>query len=202
LKTHLRRGLFLLGVLTLSGCGDSADTLLRTATNFKSEITDRLMKVTDEPSAKKYTDYMKTCMDKNRDLDEKWQKWIKDIEDDFRKEKKRVVQFKSDAAPGTEQWEADARNVSANEDARIIQTREAFITYLRKISADAKRLEREKARIAALVNHLVAEKINEERAKGVENPVVDPKSYWPNLVQINDPSLFKMLVMTGANKQL
>ena len=98
------------------------------------------MKVTDEQSAKKFADfYLKNYTETNRQLDERWQKWIKDIEDDYRG-KKRVVQFKSNGAPGSEEWERDARNVPDNEDPRIIQTRESFIAYMRKVGADAAQL--------------------------------------------------------------
>jgi hypothetical protein len=195
MSKHLRRGLCVLSLLALTGCGDSADTLLRTGINYKSELTDRLMKVTDEDSARKFIDqHMKTFTDKNKNLNDKWDKWIKEIEDDYRG-KMRVVNITSTGAPGSEQWEKDLVNAENKKDDKIIATREAFINYMRKITADTKRFEREKARIADLVNHLVAE----EKAKGGEPP--NPQELWPNLVKINGPDAFKNILLTGAVKK-
>jgi hypothetical protein len=115
--------------------------------------------------------------------------------------KKRVVGFKSTNVPGSDEWVIEARNVPANEDVRIVKTREAFITYLKKIKADEDRFTRERARIADIINHLVAEKTSEERAKGVEQPNINPKNFWPNLVKINEPDTLKNLLLTGAGKR-
>jgi hypothetical protein len=197
----LRRTLWVLCPLILTGCGDSADTLLRTGVNYKSELTDTLMKVKDEESAKKFLEFtIKNYLEKNRILNEKWDKFIKDIEDDFRG-KKKVIKFKTNADPGTEEWERDALNVPANEDPRIISTREAFITYMKKIVADDARCNREKERIKALVNSLAAEKASGEKGKDGENPVVNPNEAWPNLSKINSPETFKTLLMNGSEKR-
>src|SRR5436190_16437870 len=105
MNARLQRGLWALAFLTLTGCGDTADSLLRTGVNCKSEFTDRLMKVTDEPSAKKFIEHhLKVFTEKHKNLNDKWDKWIKEIEDDYRG-KLRVVAIASTAAPGTEQWE-------------------------------------------------------------------------------------------------
>jgi hypothetical protein len=198
---QLRNVLIFLASIALTGCGANADTLLRTSINQKSELTDRLMKVTDEETAKKFVNfYFKNYVDVNRALDERWQKWIKDIEDDYR-HKKSVVQFKTTGDPGSEQWEKDARDVPDNEDPRIVETREAFIAYMRKVGADAERFEREKARIANIVNHLVEDKTGQEKAGGVERPNVDPKALCPNLAYILEPATFRAVLITGAYKR-
>jgi hypothetical protein len=200
MKKQLRHGLIFVGLVSITGCGADADTLLRMSINQKSELPDRLMKVTDEESAKKFVNfYFKNYVETNRALDERWQKWIKDIEDDYR-HKKSVVQFKTTGDPGSEQWEKDARDVPANEDPRIVETREAFITYMKKVGADAERFEREKARIANIVNHLVEDKISQEKANGVERPNVDAKTLCPNLVYLNEPGTFRTVLITGAYK--
>jgi hypothetical protein len=181
----------------LTGCGDSADSLLRTGVNYKSELTDRLMKVTDEASAKKFIDHhMKVFSEKNKNLNDKWDKWIKEIEDDYRG-KVRVINIKSTAAPGTDEWEQDMLNAERKkDDDRIINTREAFISYMKKITADTARFDRERARIGDIVKHLVGE----ERAKGTDNP--NPVELWPNLVKITEPDSFKNVLLTGAVKKV
>lgn len=201
MSRHLRYALILLGLATLSGCGANADTILRMGINRKSELTDRLAKVTDEQSAKKFNDvYVKNYVEANRQLDEKWQKWTKDIEDDLpRRDKIRIVNFKSSGAPGSDEWIRDARNVPDNLDPRVLETRESFIIYVKQALADGARFEREKARIANIVNYLVAEKTSQEKAGGNDNPSVDPKALCPNLALINDPTSRPML-LTGARK--
>jgi hypothetical protein len=191
---HLRRGLLTLSLLTLAGCGDSGESLVRTAMNQKSELTDRLMKVKDENAAKKFIDHhMKVFGDKKKILDDKWQKWIKDVDDDATG-KARVLIFQTTGTPGDAQWEKDALNIPPNQNARFIGTREAFVTYIKKIKADKERFEREKARIADLVKQLE----DDEIAKG-GNP--KPKESWPNLVKINEPGTFKEMLLTGAEKR-
>jgi len=185
----------------LTGCGDTADTLLRTGVNYKSELTDSMMKIKDEESAKKFLDYtLKNYVEKNRLLNEKWDKFIKDIEDDFRG-KKRVIKFKTNADPGTEEWEREALNLPANEDPRFLETRQAFITYMRKITADNARFEREKERIRALVNYFTLEKAGEEKGKDAENPAVSAKDAWPNMSKINEKDTFRSILMNGAEKK-
>jgi hypothetical protein len=195
MSRHLRRGFGILSILAIAGCGDTADTLLRTGSNYKSELTDRLMKVTDEQSARAFIDQtMKTFTEKNKALSDKWEKWIKEIEDDYRG-KLRVVNITSSGQPGSEQWEKDLRAAENKKDDKVIATREAFIDYMRKITADAKLFEREQARIADLVKHLTAE----EKAKGGDAP--NPQDLWPNLVKIAGPDAFKNLLLAGAVKK-
>jgi hypothetical protein len=198
-----RYGLMFLGLLSATGCGADADTLLRMGINQKSELTDRLMKVTDEESAKKFGGfYLKNYIETNRQLDERWQKWIKDIEDDMpRKDKVKVVAFKSSGDPGSEEWERDARVFPANAEPVFVQTREAFIAYVKKVGADAARFEREKARIGEVINRLVEEKVSQEKANAVERPNVDAKALWPSLVYLTEPATFRGLVLTGAQKR-
>src|SRR5437764_9514236 len=82
---RFRRGFLLLGLLALTGCGDSADSLLRIAINNRSELTDRLARVNDEASAERFNEvHMAAFSDKHKVIDEKWQKWLRDIEDDYR----------------------------------------------------------------------------------------------------------------------
>jgi hypothetical protein len=196
MNARLARSFFLLGLVTAAGCGDTADTILRSGANSRSELTDRLMKVTDEASGKKFIDYhLKNYTEKSKALDEKWLKWIKDIEDDYGRGKKKVIAFTTTGAPGTEQWEKDARNVPANEDERVVETREAFITYMKKITADTARFERERARIGDIVNYLVAE----ETAKGGER--TSAKEICPSLVKITEPNTFRGLLLSGAEKK-
>src|SRR5258708_369723 len=107
MNRHFRQGLLVLSLVTLAGCGESADTLLRKGINWKTELTDRLMKVTDEASAKKFMESFKTYMEKNRELDEKWQKWNKDIFDDYSRLKR----------------------AEALKDPRMVQTLEALSSY-------------------------------------------------------------------------
>ena len=109
-----------------------------------------------------------------------------------------IAKVKSAGAPGSEEWEKDALNVPPSDDARALQTREAFIVYMRKVSADTNRFNREKARIANILNHLAAEKISAEKANGVENPEVDAKALWPNLAMINQPETFRTILLSGA----
>lgn len=204
MNRRLRYGLVLLGLAALSGCGDNADTILRMGANRKSELTDRLAKVTDEQSAKKFTGfYLKNYIEDNRKLDEKWQKWVKDIEEDHHSKKIRVIQFKTTFAPGSDEWNAEARVPPQNiDDPRIMETREAFILYMKHVDADKTRYDREKARIANLVNYFVAEKISQEKAAGNDNPSVDPKTLCPSMVFINDPSIARSLLLTGALKRV
>jgi hypothetical protein len=203
MNKHLRHGLLIVGLATMTGCGANADTLLRMSINQKSELTDRLMKVTDEESAKKFVNfYFKNYVEVNRVLDERWQKWIKDIEDDMpKKDRILVVAFKSSGDPGSEEWARDARDVPANANSLLVETREAFIAYMKKVGADAERFEREKARIANLLTHLVEDKISQEKANGEERPSVDSKKLWPNLAYILEPATFRATLITGAYKR-
>jgi hypothetical protein len=202
MNKHLRHGLLFVGLATMTGCGANADTLLRMSINQKSELTDRLMKVTNEESANKFVNfYFKNYVEVNRALDERWQKWIKDIEDVPKKDRISVVAFKSSGDPGSEEWERDARDVPANANSLLVETREAFIAYMKKVGADAERFEREKARIANLLNHLVEDKISQEKANGEERPSVDPKKLWPNLAYILEPATFRAVLVTGAYKR-
>ncbi len=118
-RTMNKCRLFLLGLVFVAGCGDSADSLLRTAGNRKSELTDRLMKVNDEAAAKKFYDVqVRNFMERNKDVNEKWEKWLKDIEDDFRSKKLRVVSVPNvAAAPGTEEWRRAADSAVVVDDA-------------------------------------------------------------------------------------
>jgi hypothetical protein len=199
MKKQLRLGLLALGALTLCGCGDSAYTILRTNANSYSELIDRLSKVNDEPSAKKFLDpYLKNYKERIRELDEKWNKFVKDIEDDFRG-KKPIISFRTEAVVGSEEWDNEARNAPGKEVASINDTREIFITFVKKISADRARMTREIARLAAVEKQLIADKVAEEKAKGVENPKVDPETICPNLIKLTDPATFTPLFINGAN---
>lgn len=81
------------------------------------------------------------------------------------------------------------------DDSRFAESREAFISYMRNVTADNARFEREKARIAALIDQLV----EEERAKGGER--TNPNELCPSLVKINAPDTFKSVLLTGAAKR-
>lgn len=204
MNVRVRPGLWALGLLTLTGCGDTSDTVLRTALNRKCETTDRLMKVTDEESAKKYLDpYLRGQTDRFKDLDDKWQKIIRDIEDDFRGKNLRVITFNSTGAPGSEQWQKDALSTlpaAAKDDPRIPAVRESFISYMKNCNADEARLKREKDRIALLIKTLVAERINEEKGKGGPPPRINPKDAFPSLSMILEPDTFQRMYVTGAKK--
>ena len=123
-------------------------------------------------------------IDKNKNLNDKWDKWIKEIEDDYRG-KVRVVNVASTGAPGDEQWEKDLLNAENKKDDRVISTRQAFINYMKNVAKDSERFEREKARIKDLVDHLDAE----EREKS------------PSLVKINEADTFRQLLLSGAMKK-
>ena len=71
---------------------------------------------------------------------------------------------------------------------------------MRKINADKERLNREKERIAVLIKLRVADKINEEISKGIEQPIVDPKVICPSLVKMTDPGTYKNMLLTGSEK--
>ena len=134
MNKHLRRGLLALGLLTLTGCGDSADTLMRSGVNYKCELTDRLMKVKNEEEARKFIDHdLKIYAEKIKILDDKWMKWIKDIEDPYRKKKYKVINIESKWEQGTDKWEEDALNAPGKEDDQIMSTRKAFGNYMRKL---------------------------------------------------------------------
>src|SRR5262249_20900856 len=136
----------------------------------------------------------KAFIEKNKNLNDKWDKWIKDIEDDYRG-KVRVVAITSTASPGDEQWEKDLLNAENKKDDRVISTREAFINYMKQISKDSVRFERERARIKELVNNLLAE----EKANGGE--LASPAEKWPSLVKINEPDTFRQMLLSGAAKK-
>jgi hypothetical protein len=182
------RRLFLsLGLLALTGCGDSADSLLRTATNYRCELTDRLIKVNDEQSAKKFVDHdMKVYAEKLKNLDDKWVKWIKDIEDPYRKKQYKVVNIQSKSEQGTDQWEEDLFNAPGGKEEDIAPTRKAFAAYVRKVAADDIQFQRERERIKALVDHLEPE----EKEKAV------------SLAKIAEADTFKNLLVSGAGKKI
>lgn len=195
-----RTGLFVFGLLTLTGCGDTDTTLLRTAINYKSELIDQLMKVKDEESARKFVDYyLKVFDEKNKTLDDKWNKWTKDIEADFRN-KKRVINFSSNGQPGDDQFRQDAVAAMQKEDERIQGTRMTFLDFLSQDAANERRLKREFARIDQLLSYLKEEKIADEKAKGVERPVVKDLENWPNLIKLKDA--FKAIGITGIDPKI
>jgi hypothetical protein len=185
-----RNSLLLLGLLALTGCGDTPDTILRSAINQKNELTDRLMKVTDEESARKFVEVdMKNYADKLKTIDEKWVKWIKDVEDDFRSKKLRLIVIYSNAVPGSEQWRKEADKAPVVDDARVPWTRDAFMTYMKNVRADSDLIKREKARIGKLIQQL-----------RTENPGANPKDLCPNLSKILEPETFNSTLVTGSRK--
>jgi hypothetical protein len=196
MNKRLRCGLWLVSLLGVAGCGDTPETMLRTSINSKAELTDRLTKVTDEPSAKKFIEhYLKNYTEKNKALNDKWEKWIKEIEDGYRQKVRVLVTSKN--APGSPEWEEEMRTADNKKDDQIIDTREAFITYMKKVTADSARFEREKARLAEVIDNLVAE----EKAKGGDRP--NPSEFCPNLVKIaREPDTFKNTLVTGAIKKV
>ncbi len=190
-----RHAFFALFFLSLAGCGDSATTILRAGANQKSELTDRLSKVSDEASARIFIDRsMKEFNERLKNLNDKWEKWIKSIEDDYKPRESVLPTTKHN--PGTPEWEQDMRTYSKKmeADVRFAEAREAFIAYVRNITADDARLGREKARIAALVNQLV----EEERAKGGDR--ASANEICPNLVKINASETFKNAYLKGAKR--
>jgi hypothetical protein len=193
MKHASRPWLLIIGLLSLTGCGDTDSSILRTALNYKSELIDQLMKVNDEESAKKFMDYyLKQYTEKNMALDDKWNKWCLDIEADFR-HKKKVVKFESSGQPGDDQFRQDAIAAMEKEDERIKATRMMFLDFLSQDAANTRRLKREFDRIQQLINHLKEENVGGEKAgaKDAEN--------WPNLVKIKDS--FKTVGITGTKPQ-
>ena len=173
MSRRLQRGLWLCGLLTLIGCGDSADSLLRTGINCKSELTDRLSKVTDEPSARNFIDQtLKVYTDKNKALSDKWDKWIKEIEDDPYRGKVRVVNITSSGPPRGPN--SGKRTCGPPRTRRTTRHRHARgIHRLHEKRRQGQRFDREKARITDLVIALLPRK----RPRGATRPI--PRSYGP-----------------------
>jgi hypothetical protein len=70
------RNLAGLAVLFLTGCGDTPQSIFRSALNGKNEYIDALMKVVDEASAKKFDEETtKQYRDRLTDLKDKLEKW-------------------------------------------------------------------------------------------------------------------------------
>jgi hypothetical protein len=184
MKTRLRPALLAFGLLTLAGCGENAGSLLRRGANYRSELTDRLSRVDSEESAKKFIDHhLKVYAEKLKTLDDLWVKWIKDIEDDYRG-KKRVISFVTRAELGSKEWMDEAKNHRGKDDTRFDDTREAFVSYVKRINADKDRFNREKQRIADLVQKYQAE--------GKD---------CPNLMKIGQPETFRAMLLTGSEKK-
>jgi len=209
-RRHLKNFLLLCSLAVLPGCvGDTPTSVLRSAINRKTELTDRLTAVKDDESAKKFIEGFLTWKDtgyndENRKLSEKWRDLIKNIEDEHRN--KRVIQFKTNEKAGTDKWLADVENTLKQgldtEKSDIAGAREAYLAYAKDYVADTKRFERERKRIQNIVSHLTSEKIAEEKAKGVKTPQINPKDHWPNLVQITEKETFQsMLIDNGGNNE-
>ncbi len=75
------------------------------------------------------------------------------------------------------------------------------MSYMKVLTTDQLRTARERARLKELINKLTADKIREEKAAGIERPVVKASELWPNLEQLANPKTYELMVVTGAIKQ-
>ena len=186
LRGMLLRALGALSLLFLSGCGDNADNILRTSINLKNEHTDRLMQVKDEASATRFIEVdHKIFMERARKVSDKWQKLIRDIEDENRG--KKVIVFTSRHPPGSAKWQDDAQAALKKdiekEKSTIANTRQAFSTYVANVTADQARVDIEKKRIKGIIN---ASTKGNKRAAEKEFPnlskLLQPETYGGALV--------------------
>ncbi len=150
MKEYWPNALLLLSLTMLSGCGETPKTLVRTTGNMKNEMMDRLMKVTDEASAKKFDAQFVKVRDEVKKLDDKYREVINTVIDDDEVVKPKALDKQLKEIKRQEGFEKDADlQAKANE----IQNRldvyydELLGDLKNLIKADKERFDREKVRL-------------------------------------------------------
>jgi hypothetical protein len=182
-KRHWRYGLWVLSLVMLSGCGDTPKTLVRTTGNMKNELMDRLMKVTDEASAKKFDALIVKVRDDVKKLDDKYAEVIKTIIDDDEvvKPKSLDKQIKE-----IKRQEGFDKSDDLQAKAKVIQDRldayyDELLGDLKKlIKADKERFDHEKIRLDAIIKQLK----DEQTPCVILEKLADRKTYEGTLLTI------------------
>ena len=195
----------ILVLCTSSGCGDSIDAIFRDARNQKNEAIDLFLKVNDEKDAKAMKDtLLKKATERFentfKDRQDKWEKnfetkKISDFVSEYYKEQKEPFNPKKydKTAFKTVLGKVKKENRDKVEDAF-----NSIIAYHVSEEASEKRLEGAVNRLGQIVAKLKSEKEEEMRKKGDNNPIVNPKDHWPNLVDLHERD-FKQLKKLTIN---
>jgi hypothetical protein len=182
-KRLWRYGLLVLSLVVLSGCGDTPKTLVRTTGNMKNEMMDRLMKVSDEASAKKFDAQIVKIRDEIKKLDDKYAEVIKTIIDDDEVVKPKALDKQIKEIKRQEGFDRDA-DLQAK--VKVIQDRldayyDELLGDLKKlIKADKERFDREKVRLDALIRQLK----DEQSPCVILEKLADRKTYEGTLLTI------------------
>lgn len=173
-----RRFGFLLLILGVVGCGDSPSKMYHDAFQVKSELTDQLMRIVDEESAKKiFPQAIAKFKKRNEQISQRFQKWKQEN-------------------PPQSIFNRIRRSLEQNRQADLDKDDEVkamvgvvtdYVRFSEQKLINDLRFQRERERLSRLGDLLLARRLDELLdQQGVKNPSIDHKEACPELFKANN----------------